>query len=101
MRWLMRLFNPRPRLTTWGAVVELEVNLKLLGKPSPDPEEAIAGVYFIKLSELMKMIRNGQGHGGYTGLSTSLSALMLFIAHHPDFLVAAFAEAGAGNTVTA
>ncbi len=77
--------NPSPSFTpTWGDVVAVEVDLEKLEKPIPDPSEPINGVYFIEGSKLLEMIRHGQADGAYTGVCTSLSALMIHWAHHPE-----------------
>lgn len=78
--------NPSPSFTpTWGGVAGVEVDLGKLQKPIPDPEEPINGVYFIEGGKLLSMLKSGQSEqGAYTGVSTSLSALMLHFAHHPE-----------------
>ncbi|MBI4120939.1 MAG: hypothetical protein HY457_01650 [Parcubacteria group bacterium] len=78
--------NPSPSFTpTWGAVVAVQVNLRKLEKPIPDPEEPINGVYFIEVGRLLAMVRSGKSDtGAYTGVSTSLSALFIHLAHHPE-----------------
>jgi hypothetical protein len=78
--------NPSPSFTpTWGGVAAIEVDLEKLEKPVPDPQEPINGVYFIEGSKLLDIIKKGQSAtGAYTGVCTSLSALLLHWAHHPE-----------------
>jgi hypothetical protein len=78
--------NPSPSFTpTWGGVVGVEVDLKKLQKPIPDPEEPINGLYFVEGGKLLAMIKKGRSdQNAYTGVSTSLSALLIHWAHHPE-----------------
>ena len=78
--------NPSPSFTsTWGSVVSIQVDLEKLGQPIPSPDESINGVFFIEAGSLLKMIASGQSEtGAYTGVSTSLSALMIHFAWHPE-----------------
>ena len=80
------LHNPSPSFTaTWGGVAGIQVNLAKLGGPVPDPDEPIAGVYFVEASALLAMIVKGKSErGAHTGVATSLSALMIHFAHHPE-----------------
>lgn len=78
--------NPSPSFTKqWGNVTSTQVDLKRLEKPIPDPDEPINGVYFIEAGELLKMIAGGTSEAGaYLNTCTSLSALLVHFAHHPD-----------------
>jgi hypothetical protein len=78
--------NPSPSFTsTWGNVISMEIDLKKVGKPITDENESINGVYFIEAHRLLEMIAGGQSNtGAYTGVSTSLSALMIHFARHPE-----------------
>ncbi len=78
--------NPSPSFTsTWGSVVSIQVDLGRIGQPIPNPQEPINGVFFIEAHKLLEMIAVGQSDtGAYTGVSTSLSALMIHFASHPE-----------------
>lgn len=79
--------NPTPSFTpTWGGVAFVQVDLDAIIPPEQSLEEPIAGTYFIEAGELLEMIASGKSpRGAYTGVSTSLSALMLFFAVHPEY----------------
>lgn len=82
--------NPSPSFTpTWGGVSFIEVDLGRILPADHDSNEEIEGRYWMTVGELLSAIKAGQSTDtqAYLGVSTSLSALMLFFAHFPEFFV--------------
>lgn len=79
--------NPSPSFTpTWGGVVLVEVDLDAIRQPEQPLNEPIAGTYFVEVGELLQTLAHGKSpRGAYSGVSTSLSALMLFFATYPQY----------------
>ncbi len=80
--------NPSPSFTpTWGGVSFIEVDLGRILPADHDSNEEIEGRYWMTVGELLGAIKAGQSADtkAYLGVSTSLSALMLFFAHFPEF----------------
>lgn len=81
--------NPSPSFTpTWGGVAFIEVDLSQIIAPEENPNEPIEGRYWMLVADLLSAIKSGKSDdtGAYLGVATSLSALMLFFAHFPQFL---------------
>lgn len=82
--------NPSPSFTpTWGGVSFIEVDLGKILPPDHNSTEGIEGRYWMTVPELLSAIKVGMSEDthAYLGVSTSLSALMLFFAHFPEHFV--------------
>lgn len=82
--------NPSPSFTpTWGGVSFIEVDLGKILPPDHNSTEEIEGRFWMTVEELLAAIKIGMSEDthAYLGVSTSLSALMLFFAHFPEHFV--------------
>ena len=89
--------NPSPSFTAkWGDVGFFQydwADILKLKKPEQSPDEEIMGRYWPKLQDLLGQIASGKSEtGAYVNVSTSNSALLMFLAAHPEIAARAFAK---------
>ncbi len=79
---------PNPTcIGTSGNIRFVKIDRDRIGRPLNNPNEQIEGVEYVTLSELLVRIRAGQTpDGAVYRMGTALAALMIFIAHHPEFV---------------
>ncbi len=88
--------NPSPSFTsTWGAANALEVDLASLVEADVDPNEPIAGRYWLRIAEWKMAVAMGyfilkDGKKAYTCYDVSVATIQMFLSAHPDIEREAF-----------
>lgn len=79
--------NPNPAfVATWSELFFVQVDLEKISELKLDGDELIYKAEYLSIPDLLKRIKEGQNSSGEIfRAATSLSALMIFFACHPEF----------------
>jgi hypothetical protein len=81
--------NPSPSFTsTWGAVTALQIDLSSLVEAGHDPNEPLAGRFWLTVREWKDAVARGyftfaNGRVAYTCYDVSVGAVQMFLSAHP------------------